>query len=134
MPSALLRICSCGAFVCGRCPICAAKVDQYRGSAASRGYDAGWNRFRQVFINKLIALHIVPVCGAALPGGPNGSASRCKAEGLLTGDDLHTDHEPPLTDAERSNPRAVCNSLRVQLLCQSCHSAKTARECADVRV
>lgn len=81
----------------------------------------------------LVEAGVPPVCGAALPGGPRSTDSLCRSRGLLTfhnpdGSDLHLDHEPPLTDAERQDASAVCDPLRVQLLCRHDHSAKTLRE------
>jgi len=132
MPSAALRRCSggCGALVrAGRCPLCARKVEQRRGNSAERGYGSEWRRFRQRFINLLIDAHIVPVCGAALPDGPKTQDSLCKQEGLLNGDRLHLDHEPPLTEAERQDMRAVCDPTRIQLLCgPRCHHDKSVRQ------
>jgi 5-methylcytosine-specific restriction endonuclease McrA len=132
VPGALLRPCAgiaCPNLVeAGRCPACRRGVEATRGSAASRGYDAGWRRFKVWFIHQLIKHGIVPACGARWPGQPSTGDSRCHAEGRLVADDLHLDHTPPLTDAERHDPRAVCDPLRVQLLCESCHNTKTNRE------
>jgi len=86
-----------------------------------------WRAFKVWFINRLIVRHITPVCGAHLPGGPKTTDSRCHAAGLLNGDNLHLDHEPPLRPEERVDRRAVCDPMRVQLLCQSCHAAKSAQ-------
>ncbi len=131
-PEAPMRPCAggCGALVRkGRCPACAPDIDRRRGTAASRGYDVFWAKFRLAFIASLVALGIVPVCGAALPDGPRTAHSKCKAAGLLTfasadGSSLHLDHEPPLRDEERGDRRAVCDPLRIQLLCASCHAQK----------
>lgn len=118
----------------GRCAQCNQGHQRQRGSAHSRGYTSYWqNVFRPQFIQMLIAEGIVPVCGAALPGGPRTQDSQCRADGHLTftssdGSALHLDHEPPLTDAERQNRAAVCDPMRVRLLCASCHSGKTQRE------
>ena len=77
----------------------------------------------------LLEAGIPPVCGAALPTGPQTADSLCKAEGRSQGEDLHFDHEPPLTDEERLDPHIVCDPTRIQLLCGSrCHQAKTERE------
>ncbi len=77
----------------------------------------------------LLEAGIPPVCGAALPTGPQTQDSLCKAEGRVQGEDLHFDHEPPLTAEERLDPHAVCDPNRLQLLCGSrCHHAKTERE------
>lgn len=132
MPDAPLRPCAggCGALVRkGRCEDCRPELDRRRGTAASRGYDQFWIAFRRVFIATLLALGILPVCGAALPDGPKTSDSACKAAGLLTfqsadGSSLHLDHEPPLQDHERTDRRAVCDPKRIQLLCASCHARK----------
>lgn len=128
MPFAALKDCpgGCGAKVAkGRCQACTRKMDQRRGSASSRGYGAAWERFRRLFVALLVAAGIAPVCGAALPDGPQTQDSQCKAAGLLVGDDLQLDHEPPLTEAERQQPRAVCDPRRVQFLCRACHARKT---------
>jgi len=74
-------------------------------------------------------LGILPVCGARLDGGPQGDHSECRRLGLTTfqsadGTSLHVDHDPPLTDLERSDPERVCDPLRVQLLCAECHARK----------
>lgn len=78
----------------------------------------------------LVEAGVDPQCGAALPGGPTSEDSQCKAAGLFTynsgnGTSLHFDHEPALRDDERSDPAAVCNPLRIQLLCGECHTRKT---------
>lgn len=136
MPGALLRPCAGIAcpnlVVAGRCPSCRrGSSDAQRGSAASRGYDAGWRRFKVWFIHQLIRHGIVPACGARWPGLSLTGDSQCHAQGRIVADRLHLDHTPPLTDAERSIPRVVCDKLRVQLLCETCHNAKTARENSD---
>lgn len=76
----------------------------------------------------LVEAGVLPICGASLPGGPQTSDSRCQADGLQNGEDLHLDHEPPLTDAERLDARIVCDPLRIQLLCGVDHSRKTRLE------
>lgn len=124
----------CGQLVtAGRCASCSRTIEQRRGSATDRGYDAYWRRFRPYFVNLLIQAGIVPVCGAALPNGPQTQDSLCQQAGRLTGDDIHLDHEPPLTDAERARSRAgdhaiVCDATRIQLLCGNCHATKTRAE------
>jgi hypothetical protein len=133
MPTAPLRFClepGCSNLVpSGRCGLHQRQANQRRGSAASRGYNALWRHFRAHFLHLLIEAHVTPVCGAVLPGGPQTQDSQCKTEGLLTGVGLELDHEPPLTDHERHDPRAVCNPLRIQLLCGArCHPAKTRRD------
>lgn len=133
MPTAALRACACGALVHGRCATCAAKRDQHRGTASHRGYGRWWVRFRIAFVNALVLSGIRPICGAAFPGGPKTQDSRCQQEGQLTftsadGSSLHFDHEPPLTEDERTNRSIVCQATRIQLLCAECHASKTARQ------
>lgn len=148
MPSAAARVCRCGRGVAQAghvaCPSCEATYgavrrprEQGRQSSSARGYGHYWAtvfcpRFRQM----LIAAGIPPVCGAALPGGPSMTDSRCKAEGRLVGDEhgrtrLHTDHDPPLRPEERRDRRKVCDPMRVGLLCGPCHSVKTQKEQAS---
>ncbi len=107
--------------------------ERARGTATARGYGVRWRTFRVWLRNRMIAWHIVPVCGATLPGGPVTTDSQCQAEGRLVdanpdGSDLHYDHEPPLQAHERSDVRAVCDPLRIQLLCEACHNRKTQRD------
>ena len=136
MPSAFLRPCpspGCPELVtAGRCQTHTKQADAYRGTSSARGYDATWRTFRQYFIRQLIDKHIYPICGARLSGIPS-PYSQCAAQGLVVdrsadGTDLHVDHDPPLTDAERQNSRAVCDLHRVGLLCKSCHNRKTQGE------
>jgi hypothetical protein len=131
MSFATARLCARGHTVTGggRCPSC----DRRRGTAHARGYDRDWLTFRPHFLAQLVEAGVLPVCGAALPTGPHTTDSACQAAGLFTftsadGSSLHLDHEPPLTDTERRNARAVCDVRRVQLLCVACHLAKTRRE------
>jgi hypothetical protein len=108
----------------GHCARHAPGREQRRGSAHRRGYTAYWHQvFRPSFISLLVQAGISPVCGAALPDGPVTAHSRCQADGLLTGVDLHFHHEPPLTERERLDRAAVCDPRRIQLLCRSCHNA-----------
>lgn len=107
-----------------------------RASVKERGYAGRWPAFRQDVIRRIHRLFVNGVglgvrCGARLPEAPTTSDSRCLARGILTTRGLHLDHIRPLTDAERQNEAAVCDSRRVQLLCTSCHSAKTNRERAE---
>lgn len=133
MPTKALRACSgrCGRLVKeGKCPDCARQHERMRGSASSRGYDSrNWRPFRRRFVQMLIEAGIQPICGAALPDGPQTQDSQCQAEGRQTWDDLHFDHEPPLTESERKIASIVCDPLRIQLLCGfPCHARKTERE------
>jgi len=134
LSTAPLRPCSagCGALVVrGRCAACSRHREQQRGTATQRGYGAAWLRFRPRFLAALVEAGILPVCGAALPDGPQTNDSACKAAGRLTfrsddGSSLHFDHDPPLQEHERGRPDAVCDVRRVQLLCASCHARKDA--------
>lgn len=129
MPQSPARLCSQGhRFTGSRCPQCDRRYDQHRGSAASRGYDAGWEAFRLWFVAQLAQHGLEPSCGAVLPGGPQTQDSRCRALGRKMFGRLHLDHEPPLQPHERTDPRAVQDPTRCQLLCQSCHGYKTWRE------
>jgi hypothetical protein len=132
MPESALRPCAAGCGVrvtAGRCPACSRRTEQRRGSAAARGYGHHWQAFRRRFVARLVELGIVPVCGASLPTGPKTTDSLCVADGLLNGEDLDLDHDPPLTDEERKDVRAVCDMNRIQMLCgRRCHPIKTARQ------
>ena len=136
MPSAPLRPCAggCGVLVKqGRCPACALRLEQRRGTAHQRGYDRAWINFRPRYFALLVEAGIVPVCGAALPTGPEKRDSACRDAGLLTfasADDssLHLDHEPKLEEWERRDVSRVCDERRIVLKCSACHSAKTGRE------
>lgn len=132
MPTAALRPCpGCRTALVarGRCASCAKAQDTRRGTSTERGYGSYWRRFRPQFIGMLVEAGIAPVCGAALPEGPQTKDSQCKAQGLYTLDGLHLDHEPPLTEAERKVRAIVCDPRRIQLLCGArCHQAKTQRE------
>jgi hypothetical protein len=107
--------------------------DARRGTAHSRGYTQRWTDFRPWFLQALIHAEILPVCGAALPDGPKTHDSYCVRAGLFTvcsadGSSLHFDHDPPLTDAERTNELTVCDPRRIQLLCAECHAVRSARQ------
>ena len=133
MPDALLRECSypggCTVLVeHGRCPAHTLAADQLRGSSSARGYNRGWRKFAAWFRQHLIAHGILPVCGAALPGGPSTRDSQCKASGFTTATCLELDHDPPLQPRERHDPRAFHDVTRVGLLCKACHARKTQRE------
>jgi hypothetical protein len=138
MPNAPKRACltiGCPSLVDrGRCPACTKHAS--RGSSTAQGYGSQWNRFRtETFPSLLIRANVVPMCGAVVPGGPATKDSRCKQLGRYTfhsgSESLHLDHEPPLSVTERANSQAVCDPMRVQYLCKSCHSVKTRRERAN---
>lgn len=143
MPAPLLRPCAapggCPELVPPGTPYCLehqsyARVrEQERGSPTRRGYGVRWRAFRIWVRNRMIALGIVPVCGATLPGGPVTQDSLCQQQRRLVGQnsdgsELHLDHEPSLRFEERGDARAVCDPLRVQWLCRECHARKTQRE------
>jgi hypothetical protein len=131
MPDAAFRPCAggCGKRVHkGKCPNCARQYEQARGSAWKRGYNSAWHSFREQFIVMLQERGILPICGATLPNGPQTQDSQCKGQGIQEWQALHFDHEPPLQPHERNNMHAVCNPLRIQLLCPRDHSRKTERE------
>lgn len=117
----------------GRCPTHAREAEQRRGTAHSRGYTfRDWQPFRRRFFAALVHAGILPVCGAALPGGPQARDSQCRDEGRLTftsadGSSLHLDHEPELQTWERGDASKVCDLTRIVLKCASCHARKTAR-------
>ena len=98
-------------------------VEDHRRSSAERGYTSTWRAFRLRFARMLIAAEVAPSCGAALPGGPAPTESRCRAEGVINNRDLHLHHSPPLTAAEREDRRAIENPMRVIFLCGQCHRA-----------
>jgi 5-methylcytosine-specific restriction endonuclease McrA len=106
------------------------RADAYRDSRHARGYTSQWVRFREMFFRMLLERHIIPKCGARLDGSPSPD-SHCDQRGrttLETTTDLHVDHAVPLEPWERSRPDRVLDPMRCQLLCGSCHSAKTRRE------
>jgi 5-methylcytosine-specific restriction protein A len=79
------------------------RLDQRRGSSASRGYDADWRRLR------LIVLEEEPLC-------------RFHAERGQTVPGEEVDHIEPVD--LRPDLRLVRSNLRV--LCKACHSRLTA--------
>lgn len=81
--------------------------DEWRGSAASRGYDAAWRALRKA---KLAA---DPLCWW------------CLREGILTPANT-VDHIIPIAD--RPELRLVWSNLRSG--CKPCHDAHTARQTA----
>ena len=118
----------------GPCPVHRRQRERQRGTAHARGYTyTDWQPFRRLHLRRLVEAGILPVCGAALPSGPAPTHSQCHQQGVLTwasldGSSLHLDHDPPLCESERQDPRAVCDSTRIVLLCQACHAAKTMKE------
>ncbi len=77
--------------------------DRWRGSAASRGYDAAWKKFRLGFLRSN------PLCGD------------CSKAGFLT----------PATEVHhirklREHPEFRLIGSQVMALCRRCHSTRTA--------
>ncbi len=139
MPAPLVRACPGKGGSCvnlttgGRCPDCERdrqrQWDSTRGTASARGYTSAWSAFRRKFYWLIGKAGVLAECGASLPGGPDVTAkSRCMGAKRHTLKGLHLHHEPPLTDSERKDPRAVCDPMRVGFLCGSCHSAETRDE------
>ncbi len=79
------------------------RYDQQRGSAAARGYDRRWEKFRIWFLRR----H--PVCEIR---------THCNGDGAS-----EVDHKVPLVDGGARLDEANCQGA-----CKPCHSAKTARE------
>jgi 5-methylcytosine-specific restriction endonuclease McrA len=112
----------------GRCTACRRAAPTVRASAARRGYGRSWEAFRTVtFPALLLERGVIPSCGARLALGPSPS-SECAALGRIVLEGLELDHDPPLTEAERLDPAAVCDPRRVGFLCKSCHTRKTNAE------
>jgi 5-methylcytosine-specific restriction protein A len=82
-----------------------AELDARRGSAASRGYNNAWRKFRAAYLGR----H--PLCCA------------CQAAGRIT-EAREVDHIVPLKQA----PDRKYDEANLQALCSPCHSTKTARE------
>lgn len=117
----------------GHCPAHTKARDRFRRDRRTINYAATWWLiFRDQFRQQLLALDILPVCGATLPGGPSAHMSACKAEKrqtLRSADrtDLHFHHEPELTPEEAMDRQKVCDPMRIVLLCRSCHSQATMK-------
>ena len=80
--------------------------ERWRGSSASRGYDAQWRKYRKAF------LEAHPLCAA------------CALQATLTPAE-HVDHIVPVTGP--ADP-LFWDESNHQGLCASCHSRKTATE------
>jgi 5-methylcytosine-specific restriction protein A len=99
------------------CAACRAK-GRTRASAARRGYDSRWRRYR---IRQWLPLH--PRCGDRL-AGQSAEHSQCRRDGRdVPGTDV--DHIVPVSGPDDPLFWEVTNH---QSLCHACHSAKTARE------
>jgi 5-methylcytosine-specific restriction protein A len=108
MPSAPPQACPCGGRrVNGRCDRCGPKGrarDRERGTAAQRGYDYQWQKFRE----RYLAEH--PLC------------MDCNAEGMTTAaTDVH--HKQKLRD----RPDLKYEYDNLLALCSACHDYRTAK-------
>jgi len=99
--------------VCSRCGVLraqfAAAVDERRGSAAQRGYDARWRRLRDAHLAR------EPLCRMCQ------RSDRVSAAVLV-------DHITPIADGG-----AVLDDANLQSLCRRCHDNKTATDLARRR-
>jgi 5-methylcytosine-specific restriction enzyme A len=77
--------------------------ERWRGSAASRGYDAAWKRFRLGFLRSN------PLCVDCLTAGH-----------LTPATDVH--HKRKLRD----HPELRFDASKAMSLCHGCHSVRTA--------
>lgn len=128
VPSSLLR--SCTTHGCpnlsahGPCDVCAAarqqRVDQRRGSAASRGYGSRWAATSTALRRSQLRW-----CGDRMPGAPVTTDSRCPASGLQRSLSQVVDHIVPV--AGPRDPR-FWDRANWQGLCDTCHNAKRQRE------
>ena len=79
------------------------EYDQARGTASQRGYDADWRRLRaQVLATRRV----------------------CEAPGCGSTDRLNVDHIQSVREA----PHRRLDPTNLRVLCQPCHSARTARD------
>jgi 5-methylcytosine-specific restriction protein A len=126
MAEALLRPCAAGScetlVVSGRC------VVHQRPSSHARGYTARWTRFRTWYLTKLnglaaLGIGLGAICGGRMPGAPVTTDSRCLAAGVENGRALQLDHLRPVEAGG-----GLYDLANLQVLCATCHSAKTARD------
>ena len=83
------------------------RYDRYRGSSASRGYDARWRRYREVF----------------LKGHPLCECEDCKREGMIIPATV-VDHIIP----HKGNYKMFWDTKNHQAMSKACHDKKTASE------
>jgi 5-methylcytosine-specific restriction protein A len=107
MPYAPATCCPCGGRKTnGRCDRCdrGKRARDTRKSAAERGYDWTWQKFRKVYLSE----H--PLC------------SDCEAEGRVgAATDIH--HKQKLRD----RPELKYEEENLMALCKACHDKRTAR-------
>jgi len=82
-------------------------ADSKRPSAAKRGYDSKWNKYRRSFLSKPENMFCV----------------RCKLKGLMTIATV-VDHITP----HKGDKKLFWDSKNHQGLCERCHNSKTAKE------
>src|SRR4030042_6223726 len=82
-----------------------AKIDQHRGSAASRGYDARWRRLRKMYLNAN------PICIDPFSDHPD--------QVILA---TEVDHKIPKAEGGTND------WMNLQGLCKTCHSKKPAKK------
>ena len=113
---ALKKRCRCGKLIDmveGMCQDCKDKqeprdykrYDSKRGSAASRGYDSRWKKYRLNFLRKN------PLCIICLDKGKLIPSTR-------------VDHTTP----HKGDMKLFWDTKNHQALCESCHNRKTAKE------
>lgn len=111
MPTAPKRLCHrCRRTTCDCQKKARAVSDRERGTAAERGYDGDWNRFRLLFV------------GGETDGKSNALCWDCLDEGLVRPmEELH--HVVKVRD----NPERRLDAANVRPLCKVHHSKRTAR-------
>jgi 5-methylcytosine-specific restriction protein A len=85
--------------------------ENYRGSAASRGYGARWQRWRAAILRRM-----------ASTGDWDGMCDRC---GKMISGSIHCDHITPVASA--SDP-LFYDRENIQFLHPGCHAEKTAED------
>ena len=123
MPTTPLRAClepGCAALVVrGRCSTHAKAYDRRRGTAAARGYDAGWTAFSKAWRQRF------PLCGMRADGQLHAEHSVCVQEGRDTWAEC-VDHIVSM-----ANGGEKYDETNLQSLCLRCNNRK--RLVVDVR-
>jgi 5-methylcytosine-specific restriction protein A len=123
MPTAPMRLCSGKGGLCrnrvthGRCADCTRATNRQRTTAHARGYTSAWTAYAAQFRRNY------PVCGMRADGQRYPDHSACTQRGRVTTDDLAVDHIRPHTGP--SDP-GFFDPANLQVLCRTCHGAKTA--------
>lgn len=123
MPAATDRPCGyplCPALVSGKARYCVIHARDLgaRPSAAERGYDARWRRFRAAFLRRY------PLCGMRPVGTVRTDHSACQASGLVRAATV-VDHITPVTGPD--DPTFYQEGAH-QALCETCHNRKRQQE------